>query len=131
MLLIWALTATLVALVAAVLATCFWFKAQRPMPPAAAVTSAPFLSLTEGAVLGNYKWTWMNRPGDESLITLNADHTFTKDGKPNPGHRWEITRDALVIFWLRSQDRLNRMERPGVFVETQDGVDIVRMEKQE
>jgi hypothetical protein len=64
--------------------------------------------------------------------TLNEDHTFTKDdNNPNPAHRWEITRDALVILWLRSQNRLNRIEGPGVYLEIKDGIEVTRMEKQE
>jgi hypothetical protein len=90
--------------------------------------ASPFLDLPESAIPGRYKWI---SKGSESVMTLNEDHTFIKDGKPNPAHRWEITRDALVIVWLRSQTRFNKIERPGVYVETQDGIETARIEKLE
>ena len=99
------------------------------MPQGGTVPSSPFLDLPESAIPGRYKW--LSKAGSESFITMNEDHTFIKDDKPNPAHRWAITRDALVIFWLRSQTRFNRIERPGVYVETQDGIETARMEKQE
>ena len=93
------------------------------------VSASPFLDLPESQIPGNYKW--ISKPGNESLILLNADHTFVKDGNPNPAHRWQITRDALVLFWLRSQTRFNKIEQPGVYVETMDGAETARIEKQE
>jgi len=36
-----------------------------------------------------------------------------------------------VVFWLRSENRLNKIERPGVYVEVQDGIEITRLEKQQ
>lgn len=87
------------------------------------------MDLQEGAIPGRYKWT--SKSGGDSFITLNEDHTFiNKSGNINPAHRWELTRDALVIFWLRSQTRFNLIERPGVYVETKDGLETTRMEKQ-
>ena len=129
-LVVWAISATLMALVSTGLAVFFFMQARSPLASQTlSVIASPFLDLPESAVPGRYKWT--SKSGSESFMTLNPDHTFTKEGAPNPAHRWEITRDALVIFWLRSQTRLNRVERPGVYVETQDGVEVTRMEKQE
>ena len=130
-LVVWAIGATLVALFSTGLAI---FLFQRPSPASISQTSSvpesPFFKLPESAIPGRYKW--ISKSGNESFVTLNEDHTFTKDdNNPNPAHRWEITRDAIVIFWLRSQNRLNRIERPGVYVESKDGIEITRLEKQE
>jgi hypothetical protein len=130
-LVVWAIGATLVALFSTGWAI-FLFQQPRPAPISqrSSVPESPFLKLPESAIPGRYKW--ISKSGNESFVTLNGDHTFTKDDNdPNPSHRWEITRDALVIFWLRSQNRLNRMERPGVYVESKDGVEVTRLEKQE
>jgi hypothetical protein len=125
----WAVAATLAALISTGFAVFFRLQArQQPTPPSGRVPSSPFLDLSESAIPGRYKFV---RQGIESVMTLNEDHTFTKDDKPNPGHRWELTRDALVIVWLRSPTRFNRIERPGIYVETQDGIETARMEKQE
>ena len=127
----WAVGATLVAAFSTGWAI---FLFQQPGPvsilKSPSVPESPFLKLPESAIPGRYKW--ISKSGNESFVTLNDDHTFTKDdGNPNPAHRWEITRDAIVIFWLRSQNRLNRIERPGVYVESKDGVEVTRLEKQE
>ena len=131
MLVLWAIGATLVALFSTSWAI-FLFRQPRPASIAQipSVPESPFLKLPESAIPGRYKW--ISKSGNESFVTLNEDHTFTKDDNdPNPAHRWEITRDAIVIFWLRSQNRLNRMERPGVHVESKEGIEITRLEKQE
>jgi len=126
----WAVAATLAASVSTGFAIFFWLQAARPpLSQASTMPSSPFLDLPESSIPGGYKW--ISKSGSESFITLNADHTFVKDGKPNSAHRWEITRDALVMFWLRSQTRFNRIEQPGVYVETMDGAETARMEKQE
>jgi hypothetical protein len=131
MLRLWAVSATLVAIVSTASALFLFFQARSHpsvRPPESSAADSPFLSLPESAIPGAYKW--ISKSGSESIITLNADHTFSKDGSTNPQHRWEITRDALVIFWLRNQNRLNRMERPGVYVEVRDGAETARLEKQ-
>jgi hypothetical protein len=130
-LLVWAIGATVAALIATG-AAVWLFLQKRPaaIPHTSAVSASPFLDLPESVIPGNYKWT--SKSGSESFITLNADRSFIgKSGMPNPAHRWELTRNSLVIFWLRSQNRLNRIERPGVYVEVQDGTEVARMEKQE
>jgi hypothetical protein len=128
---IWAVSATVVALVCAGLAIFFFLQTRPPsVSQAPSVPVSPFLNLPESAIPGRYKW--ISKSGNESFMTLNEDHTFTKDdNNPNPAHRWEITRDALVIGWLRSHNRLNKIERPGVYVEVKDGIEITRMEKQD
>jgi len=129
-LMVWAISATLLALVSSGIAVFLLIQTRPPSNSQTPTASAsPFLDLPESQVPGSYKWT--SKPGSEGLILLNADHTFIKDGKPNPAHRWEITRDALVLFWLRSQTRFNKIERPGVYVETMDGAETARIEKQE
>ena len=130
-LLAWAVIATIAALVSTISAIYFRAEARRrPAPQNVTVPFSPFLDLAESAVPGRYRWT--SKPGDESFITLNEDHSLiNKGGTVNPAHRWEITRDALLIFWLRSQSRFNKIERPGVYVELKDGIEIARMEKQE
>ena len=130
-LLAWAVTATLMAFLSTALAVLFWLQAQRrPVIPTPSASASPFLDLAESAVAGRYKW--MSKSGGENFMTLNEDHSFiNKDGTRHPAHRWEITRDALVIFWLRSQTRFNRIERPGVYVELKDGMETARIEKQE
>src|SRR5687767_3587326 len=135
-LVVWAVGATVVALIATGAAVWFFLQARsvHRAPSAMSVTtggeaSSPFLALPESAVPGRYKW--IAQSGSESIMTLNDDRTFIgKSGMPNPAHRWELTRDSLVIFWLKSQNRLNRIEKPGVYVEIRDGVEIARMEKQ-
>jgi hypothetical protein len=129
---LWAIIATLVAIVSTGFALFFFLQARSRLPLAPAESGAvdsPFLTLPDSALPGPYKW--ISKSGSESIITLNDDHTFSKDGTTNPQHRWEIARDALVIFWLRNHNRLNKMERPGVYVEMRDGVETARMEKQE
>jgi hypothetical protein len=128
---VWAMGATFVALVSTGLA-CFFFMQSRPalVTQTSSVSASPFLSLPESAIPGRYKWT--SKSGSESFLILNEDHTFLKDGaQQNPAHRWEITRDAIVVFWLRSQNRLTRIERPGVYVQTEAGIEVARMERQE
>ena len=115
-LVVWAIGATVVALVSTGLAIFLFLQARRPLVfQSPGVPASPFLALPESAIPGRYKW--VSKSGSESFITLNADHTFSKGDTTNPLHRWEITRDALVIFWLRNQNRLNTIERPGVYVE--------------
>ena len=125
-LLSWAIAATLAALF-------FWSQSRQrstSSPAPGKAPASPFLDLAESAIPGRYKW--ISNPGSESFITLNEDHSFiNKGGTLNPGHRWELTRDSLVIFWLRSQSRFNKIERPGVYVEIKDGTEVARMEKQE
>ena len=129
-LLVWAIGATVAALVATS-AAVWLFLQKRPAAvlPISAVSASPFLDLPENVIPGRYKW--VSQSGNESFITLNADRSFVGKGGPNPAHRWELTRDSLVIFWLRSQNRLNKIERPGVYVEVQDGAEVARMEKQQ
>ena len=129
-LLVWATSATLLALVSAGAAIFFFLQARPPsIAHSPGAPASPFLDLQESAIPGSYKW--ISKSGSESIVTLNADHTFSKGDTTNPQHRWEIARDALVIFWLRSQNRLTRIERPGVYIEVQDGVEIGRLEKQQ
>ena len=127
----WAITASIAALVSTISAIYFRAEGQRrPASQNVTVASSPFIDLAESAVTGRYRWT--SKAGEENFITLNEDHSLiNKGGTVNPAHRWEITRDALVIFWLRSQSRFNQIERPGVYVELKDGIEIARMEKQE
>ena len=127
-LVLWAVAATLAALIATGCAVYFWSQLQQAPVSQAPAASSPFIDLQESGIPGTYKWT---SKGSESQILLNADHTFIKDGNPNPAHRWALTRDGLVIFWLRSQTRFNTMERPGVYVEKMDGTETARIEKQE
>jgi hypothetical protein len=131
LLIVWAVAATFAALVSTGTALYFWLQAPGSPPPRAATASLPpFVELPENTIPGRYRW--VSKSGSESVITLNADHSFTKDDNaPNPAHRWELTRDALVIFWLRSQNRMNILERPGVYVETKEGIEVTRLEKQE
>ena len=129
LLVVWAIGATLLALVSTGVSVFLSIQArQRSNSQTPAVSASPFLDLPESQVPGSYKW--VSKTG-ESHILLNADHTFVKDGNPNPAHRWEITRDALVLYWLRSQTRFNKIEKPGVYVELMDGAETARIEKQE
>ncbi len=127
---VWAISATLLALVSTGVAIFLFLQARHTsLAQSPGAPASPFLDLQESAIPGSYKW--ISKSGSESVVTLNADHTFSKGDTTNPLHRWEITRDALVIFWLRSQNRLNKIERPGVYIEVQNGVEVTRMEKQE
>lgn len=130
LLLVWAISATILALVSTGVALFLLLARTAPATPSISAAASPFLELPESAIPGRYKW--ISKSGSESIITFNPDHTFTREGEAtNPRHRWEITRDALVVFWLRSQNRLNRLERPGVYIEVQDGLEITRLEKQD
>jgi hypothetical protein len=130
-LIVWAFAATFVAIASTGFAIFFWLQArQASMPRAASAPASPFLELPETVIPGRYKW--ISKSGSESFITLNEDHTFSnKSGTIHPSYRWEITRDSLIIVWLNSHNRLNKLERPGVYVEVRDGVEVARMEKQE
>jgi len=128
LLIAWAFAATFVAIASTGFAIYFWMQARQASMPRADTANA-FLDLPESAVAGRYKW--ITKSG-ENVMTLNEDHSFSyKDGAINPAHRWEITRDAIVVFWLRSQNRFSKTERPGVYVEVRDGVELTRLEKQE
>jgi hypothetical protein len=130
-LIVWACAATFVAIATTGLAIFYWLQArQASVRPAGDVPASPFFELSESAIPGRYKW--ISQSGNESFITLNEDHTFSnKSGSIHAAYRWEITRDSLLIVWLNSLTRFNKIERPGVYVEIRDGVEVTRMEKQE
>src|SRR5436190_12337720 len=121
LLLIWATSATLAAVVLA--AVAFWFfvrtrqlTAEQQRSETAAMSSvssaSPFPGLRDSDVPGRYRW--FHAGVDGGTIQLNADHTFVnKDGKILPKYRWELSRDGLVIIWQSGQiSRFAVMERP-------------------
>src|SRR5213594_1646729 len=121
-LVVWAVTASLAALVLANTTLLFFLRACQVSPPFGALE---FLRLPEGSIPGRYRFI---QDGQErGLITLNPDHSFiSPKGDTNPVYRWEITRDALLIQWQSGPQRFTVIERPGVFV---SGKGNLRMEK--
>ena len=123
---IWAITATLAAVVFANVALLLFVRAReveskqkRLVRNVAeqnlANTGSPFLTLPESDVPGRYKFF---ENGEEmGIMVLQPDHKFiNKDGTTYPTYRWEILRDGLLIVWQRSVTRFTEMEKAGVYL---------------
>ena len=115
---VWALTATLAAVILAGLTISRLVMAQ-----------AGLQGVPERELPGNYQWT---EAGQVTFITLYADHIFTKEGGPRYAfHRWEITRDgALLITWQTGLSRFTKIVGPGVFEGMNWNNNPLRMEMQ-
>ena len=121
-LVVWAVTASLAALVLANTTLFYFLRTRQVSPP---FGTLEFLCLPEESIPGRYRFI---QDGEErGVITLNVDHSFiSPKGDSNPVYRWEITRDALLIQWQSGAQRFTVIERPGVYV---SGKGNLRMEK--
>ena len=121
-LIVWAVTASLAALILATTTLFYFLRARQVLPP---FGTLEFLRLSEESVPGNYRFI---QDGEEhGVITLNPNHSFVSPkGDSNPVYRWEITRDALLIQWQSGAQRFTVIERPGVYV---SGKGNLRLEK--
>jgi hypothetical protein len=115
----WAVTATLVALVSTSLVVSLFLR-----------THHGFLGLPDGALAGKYKW---REAGQERFLTLHPDHGFTKeDGAKHAFHRWEVTRDGvLLITWQSGISRFTSIVAPRRYDGRNWNNTPLRMEKQD
>ena len=143
-LLIWALTATLAAIVFGNSTLILFMKLRdakaRPMvaqsTPAASVvftrpqrSAAAFSQLQDSDVPGQYQF--FQEGTKVGVITLLADHSIVnKDGETLPQYHWEITPNGLVTMWQRGRIIFNTIVQPGVYVAyAKDGSEYRRIEK--
>jgi hypothetical protein len=149
-LLIWAVTATLAAVVFANIALLLWVRlrqANATMSQQVASrrdasasgqsnTSAvepvgAFANLQESEVAGRYRFF---QDGEElGTITLLPSHSIiNKDGTTYPRYHWEIRPEGILTVWQRGEILLNVMEKPGVYIALKkDGTQSLRIEKLE
>jgi len=123
LLLVWAIVATLAAVLFANVALLLFVRTrelkQTQHPTRVTLnqanTASPFLSLEESEVPGRYRFF---ENGEEmGIMTFTADHKYiNKDGTTYPQYRWVILRDGLMICWQRSHTIFTEIERPGVYV---------------
>lgn len=127
LLLLWAVVATLLALVSASVALFLSLHARRPSPLSTGVSA--FSALREDTVIGRYKWTEGNE--EIGIITLLANHTFIPPkGQQQKVHQWEIGREALLVMFATGVQRFTSIESPGIYVSSKSDGRIVRMEKE-
>lgn len=148
-LLIWAVTATLAALVLGNVALILWVRlrqanaslAQRveivretttPRRSAAAAGvpgESPFEKLQDSDVEGRYRF--FEEGVELGKITLLPSHSIiNKDGTTYPSYHWEIQPGGIMTTWQRGNILLNVMEKPGVYVaRKKDGTERLRIEK--
>jgi hypothetical protein len=148
-LLIWAVTATLAALLLGNMALIFWLRLQQANESlkeriaVSSESSAPrrlntsavgpdataFEKLQESDVAGRYRFF---QDGVElGTIKLLPNHSIiNKDGTTYPRYHWEIRPDGIMTLWQRGDILLNVMEKPGVYVARKnDGSERLRIEK--
>ena len=127
LLLLWAIVATLIAVVSTGVALFLSLHTRRPS--SLSTGASAFSALRDDVVIGRYKWT----EGDEEIgiITLLADHTFIPPkGRQEKVHHWEIGQDALLIMFATSVRRFTTIESPGIYLSSKSDGRIVRMEKE-
>jgi hypothetical protein len=148
-LLIWAVTATLAAVVLGNIALIFWLRlrqanassddrvtvaressaSHRSSTSAIAPDATPFENLQESDVAGRYRFF---QDGVElgSIKLLPSHSIINKDGTTYPRYHWEIRPDGIMTTWQRGDILLNVMEKPGVYVARKnDGSERLRLEK--
>jgi hypothetical protein len=143
-LLIWALTATLAAIVFGNSTLILFMKLREakargmvttPAPTASVTFARPqrsaatFTQLQDGDVAGQYQF--FQEGTNVGIITLLADHSMVnKDGETLPQYRWEVTPNGLVTMWQRGRIIFNTIVQPGVYVAyAKDGSEYRRIEK--
>lgn len=123
LLLIWAIVATLAAVLFANVALLLFIHTRELKQTQSAShttgsspgAASPFLSLLESEVPGRYRFF---ENGEElGIMTFTPDHKYiNKDGTTYPQYRWVILRDGLMICWQRAHTVFTEIERPGVYV---------------
>ena len=148
-LLIWAITATLAAVLLANVALLLWVRLRqanaanqdraaiardvsaprRSSPSDAAASAGAFDQLQESEVAGRYRF--FEAGVELGTITLLPNHSIiNKDGTTYPTYHWDIQSDGIMTVWQRGQILLNVMEKPGVYVAIKkDGTESLRIEK--
>lgn len=154
--LIWAVTATLAALVFGNVALWLFVKlhsTQRQLARVTAETEAsrgnsppakrrqerptvdaaasPFATLQDRDVVGRYR---LFQEGVEvGVVQLLENHSMiNKDGTTFPQYRWEIQPKRLMTRWQAGHIYFDVMPKPGVFVmHAKDGSEYRRLEKVE
>lgn len=136
--LIWAVSATVVAVIALNVAFFLFmrlreFSVAEDLSETAGVATnatdaAPFLTLKESDIPGRWRW---KHPDDEYIMTLYPDHTFSnKGGERLPVYRWEILPDGFILVWNRGTTRFTVMESPRAFISPHQGRQrTIRLEK--
>jgi hypothetical protein len=145
--LIWAITATLAALVLGNTALVLWVrlreannssrhvivKSVSSSRPSNTLTAEPapgaFDHLRDSDVAGRYRF--FENGVELGAITLLPSHSIiNKDGTTYPRYHWEIQPDGIMTVWQRGQILLNVLEKPGVYVaRKKDGTETLRIEK--
>ena len=152
--LIWAVTATIAAVVLGNVSLVLWARLNKAeanakanerlviMRDASAPRSRPsraatvepnpaFESLKDSDVEGRYRFF---QDGVElGTITLLPTHSIiNKDGTTYPRYHWEIQPGGIMTVWQRGEILLNVMEKPGVYAAVKkDGTESLRIEKLE
>jgi hypothetical protein len=114
--------ATVLALTFANTTAYYFFQARQKTSS----DGSPFLSLDESAIPGRYRLT--EQGVEKQILTFNPDRTFTTEN--GDIRRWELSRDALLVIWIRSTMRYTEIAAPGVFVKPgENGMEASRLEK--
>ena len=136
---IWAITATVLAIVFFNLTLLFFVRWQRaaveinPVGPdgsrRAVSGEFSFADLQDSDVAGQYRY--YERTNLMGTIKLLPDHTIiNKDGTKYPRYYWEIQPEGILTRWQRADVVFNVREGPGVYVARRgDGIDYRRIEK--
>src|SRR5204862_8206564 len=96
----------------------FILKARKAAPtqvqsPSTPVSPSPFANVAESDIPGRYKWMSGTQ---EDVLTLYEDNRFmNKDVTVLREHRWDVTRDALVVRWKGNQGLFDQIESPGIY----------------
>jgi hypothetical protein len=136
-LLIWAVTATIAAVVFGNTTLMLFMKLRhanaRPgsadagrRPPA-----STFSQLQDSEVAGQYQF--FHQGTNVGVIALLPDHTIVNtEGATLPQYRWELKPHGIVTTWQRSKIVFNTILQGGVYAAfNQDGSEYRRIEKVE
>ncbi len=145
---IWAVSATLAAIVFGSLALALWLRlcearatTNRSMvaesqtseparlnPPVREPGANSFASLQDSEVTGRYRFF---ESGNEvgTIILLPNHSMINKDGTTYRQYHWEIQPDGILTTWQRTDLLFDVMESRGVYVATKNGKEYRRIEK--
>lgn len=147
-LVIWAVSATLAAIVFGSVALVLWLRlgearaatnrsmavqSQNPeparlSPPVQEPGTNSFANLQDSDVTGRYRF--FESGNEVGTIILLLNHSMiNKDGTTYRQYHWEIQPDGILTTWQRIDLLFDVMESRGVYVATKNGREYRRIEK--
>src|SRR4051794_18551602 len=92
LLVIWAGSATVAAIVSTAVALTLFVSSRKQAAehaqPLAMASSGPFADIPESDIPGRYSWS--KGKSENNLLTLLPDHSFTYNSEKLPIYRWEL-----------------------------------------